>query len=382
MDFVLSTADEALRVRAETFAREVLEPRARIADEQARFDHDTLAQYAASGLLGAQIPQALGGAGMTHLQFALSMMELGAVDSSWRGFGTVQSALCGQLLLAHASPAQQQKWLPALASGQRIFAYALTEPESGSDVTSLSTVAVADDAGWLLSGEKVWITNGGIADVILVFASTQRAAGKRGISCFAVSGAAPGLERLRMEGEHLGHRGADHARLRFNSVRVTAADLVGAVNDGFKVAMSGLEHGRLGVAAGAVGIQIGCFRAVQEFLRTRRQFGQRLGDFQLLQKELADMHVRLESTRLLTLRAACTRDGGGDNRHEVSVAKYAACEAAVRSADAAVLLFGSRGYSTTSPVGRYLRDAKGLQIYEGTAQIQSLLIGRHLVGRE
>ncbi len=382
MDFTLAPADEALRLRAEHFAREVLEPRARAADEQACFDREVLALYGASGLLGAQIPRALGGAGLSHLQFALSMIELGAVDSSWRGFGTVQSALCGQLLLANATPAQQQAWLPDLAAGKRIFAYALTEPESGSDVTALATEAVRDGDGWRLNGEKIWITNGGIADVILVFATTDRAAGKRGVSCFAVRGDAAGLTSSRMEGEHLGHRGADHARLRLKDVRATAADLVGPLNDGFKVAMSGLEHGRLGVASGAVGIQLGCFRAVREFLRTRRQFGQRLGDFQLLQKELADMHVRLEATRLLTLRAAATRDAGGDNRHEVSVAKYAACEAAVKSADAAVLLFGSRGYSTTASVGRYLRDAKGLQIYEGTAQIQSLLIGRHLIGRE
>ncbi len=382
MDFSLSAADNAVQQRARSFAQEVLAPRARAADEQARFDPEVLHLFGASGLLGAQIAKEHGGAGMSHVQFALSMIELGAVDSSWRGFGTVQSALCGQMIAHNGTAAQRAAWLPELAAGRSVFAFALTEAEAGSDVAALRTQATPDGDGWLLHGEKIWITNGGIADIIFVFATTDPALGRKGLCCFAVRGDAAGLHRGRMEGQHLGHRAADHAKLRLDGVRVTRADLLGALGVGFAVAMSGLEHGRLGVAAGAVGIQQGCFDACVAFARERRQFGQRIGDFQLIQKALADMHVDLEATRLLTLKAAALRDAGQANLHEVSVAKYAACEAAVRSADAAVLLFGSRGYSSVVPVGRMLRDAKGLQIYEGTAHIQSLIIGRGLVGRD
>ncbi|MSR75951.1 MAG: acyl-CoA dehydrogenase [Planctomycetes bacterium] len=382
MDFTLSAADVAVQERARKFATEVLAPRARAADEQGVFDHDVLRLFGATGLLGAQLPKDLGGSGFSHVQFALSMIELGAVDSSWRGFGTVQSALCGQMILHNASAAQRAAWLPELATGRAVFAFALTEPEAGSDVAALSTRAVADGDGWRLQGEKCWITNGGIADWIFVFATVDPALGRKGLSCFAVRGNAQGVRRERMEGIELGHRGADHARIHLDGVRVNANDLLGAQGAGFAVAMSGLEHGRLGVAAGAVGIQQGCFDACLSFARERRQFGKRIGDFQLIQKELADMHVDLESTRLLTLRAAALRDAGQPNLHEVSVAKYAACEAAVRSANAAVLMFGSRGYSSAAPVGRFLRDAKGLQIYEGTAHIQSLIIGRGLMGRD
>jgi alkylation response protein AidB-like acyl-CoA dehydrogenase len=272
--------------------------------------------------------------------------------------------------------------LPPLTSGRSVFAYALTEPEAGTDVGSLRTTAAASDDGWAISGTKHWITNGGIADQILVFANADPDAGKDGITCFLIPGDAPGLDRTPVEGKELGHRACDHATLTFDGVRVGPEAVIGGVGDGFRIAMAGLGHGRLGVAAGAVGIQRAALDACLDWARSRRQFGRRIGDFQLVQSDLTDMHTAFESTRLLTLLAAWQRDNGEDNHRAVSVAKFAACEAAVSAADRAVLLHGARGYTSAYPVERLLRDAKGLQIYEGTAHIQRIIIARDLLGKE
>jgi hypothetical protein len=269
-----------------------------------------------------------------------------------------------------------------LVAGSHVWAYALTEPDAGTDVAALSTRASRDGDDYVITGTKHWITNGGVADWIIVFATVDPTKGRDGITGFVVPGDAPGLVRLPMEGHELGHRGSNHALLRFEGVRVPSTAVLGGVGEGYAVAMKGLESGRLSVAAGAVGIQEACLDACLDFVRTRRQFGRRIGDFQLVQQEIAHMHVDLEATRLLTLYAAWWMDQRNIDGACVSVAKYAACEAAVRTADRAVLLHGARGYSSAYPVERHLRDAKGLQIYEGTAHIQQIIIARDLVGKE
>lgn len=382
MDFSLSEADRRIRDDARRFARAVLAPGAREADEEARFERAHVRAMGAAGLLGGHLPTEFGGQGWTALQWALTQAELGAVDSSWRGFATVQGALCAQLLMNFASDAQKKELLPPILAGEQIIAYALTEPEAGTDAGSLRTEARRDGGGWKLFGEKIWITNGGVADHILVFANADPSAGKKGICCFLVPGDAPGLERRKMPGRDLGHRGADHAHLVFDGLAVTEDDLVGAYGEGFSVAMGALDHGRLGVAAGAVGIQMGCEEACLDFVRTRRQFGRRIGDFQLVQASITEIHTRRSATELLTWSAAWQHDQGMPSTHAVSVAKYAACEAAVASANEAVLLHGGRGYSSVYPVERFLRDAKGLQIYEGTAHIQRIIVARHLIGKD
>jgi len=382
VDFALTTRDREIQERVREFAREHLLPDARRNDEEGRFDPSRVALLGAAGLLGGPIGEDHGGSSWTHVQWALALMELGAVDSSWRGFCTVQTCLCGLLLESFADEHQKADLLPKLTSGEWTFAYALTEPGAGTDVASLETTAVADGDDFVLSGRKHWITSGGVADRLLVFANADPDRGRDGITCFVVPGDADGLVRTPVEGRELGHRSSDHATVVLDGVRVPGASVIGGVGQGFAVAMGGLSHGRLGVAAGAVGIQRACVNACLEFARERRQFGRRIGDFQLVQGDLAEMHVALESTHWLTLRAAWLRDGGSSNEHEVSVAKYAACEAAVRAADSAVLLHGARGYSSSYPVERYLRDAKGLQIYEGTSHIQRIIIARGLLGKE
>lgn len=381
MDFDPRPEELELAGRVRAFALAELAPRARAADEHGVFERELVPRLAATGVLGGALA-APHGAGWSRVAWALGNEELGAVDTSWRGFVTVQGGLCGGCFAAAGSEEQKLRHLPALARGERIYAFAITEEQAGTDLGALRTVAEPDGSAWRIRGEKIWTTNGGVADWILVFATHDPALKHRGISCFLVNGKAEGLSRERMPGRELGHRGSDHARLRFDGVRVTRADLLGAQGTGFATAMQGLEAGRLGVAAGAVGIHRACFEICLDYARTRRQFGRRIGDFQMLQGVLAEMHARLEASRLLVLKAARLADLGRPNAREVSVAKYFAVEGAAAAANEAVLFLGSRGYTNESPVERHLRDIKGMQIYEGTSHIQRVIIARDLLGED
>jgi alkylation response protein AidB-like acyl-CoA dehydrogenase len=382
MDFDPKPEETDIQLRMRDFARAELLPRARAADERGVFEKDLVPKVGATGVLGGVVAKEAGGSGWSRVAWALAMEELGAVDTSWRGFATVQGALCGRCVDGAGSAAQKRRHLGVLTRGEKIFAFAITEEHAGTDLGALRTVAEPDGAGWRIRGEKIWTTNGGVADWILVFATHDPALKRNGISCFLVSGTAEGLRREKMPGRELGHRGSDHARLRFEGVRVGTDDLVGAKGAGFAVAMAALETGRLGVAAGAVGVHRACFDACLDFARRRRQFGKRVGDFQMLQGVLAEMHARLEASRLLVLKAARFADLGRAHAREVSVAKYSAVENAVWAANEAVLFLGSRGYTNESPVERHLRDIKGMQIYEGTSHIQRVIIARDLLGED
>ncbi len=382
MDFEPTAAELAVQDAARSFAAKVLAPRVRDADERGHFDRSIVPELGRAGFIGCTLPREVGGAGATHVASALMMEELGAVDSSWRGFITVQGALCGLCLNDFASPEQKREHLPRLSRGDAIYACGLTEPQAGTDLAAISTRATPHGTGWRISGEKVWITNGGVADWILLFATVDPALKHRGLTCFLVRGNAPGLRRERMPGREMGHRGSDHARLLLENVEVGPADIVGRPCGGFHVAMGALEHGRLGVAAGAVGIHRACHDISVDFARRRRQFGQRIGDFQLVQGLIADMHANLQASRLLTLRAAWLRDRGRSNAREVSVAKYLAVENAVKAANDTILVLGSRGYTNESPAERHLRDIKGMQIYEGTSLIQRVIIAKDVLGKD
>jgi alkylation response protein AidB-like acyl-CoA dehydrogenase len=272
--------------------------------------------------------------------------------------------------------------LPRLATGQWIGCYCLTEPNAGSDAGSIETTAEERGDEFILNGEKIWITNGGIANLAIVFASRDRAARHKGICAFLVETDTPGFHRRKMPGMELGHRASDHARITFENCRVPKSALLGAPGDGFKVAMSALDHGRLGVAAGALGVAQACLDACVDFARTRKQFSQRIGNFEMIQQVLADMAADVDAARLLVYRAAWLKDQGQRATRETSVAKLFATEAATRAANQAVLLHGGRGYSNEFPVERYYRDIKGLQIYEGTSHIQRIVIARDLLGKE
>jgi len=295
---------------------------------------------------------------------------------------TVHTSLVSQCVLQWGSDAQKHEYLPRLARGEMIGCYCLTEPNAGSDAASMECIASRDGDEYVISGEKIWITNGGIAHLAIVFANADPSLKHKGICAFLVPTDTPGFRRERMPGKELGHRASDHAHIVLDKMRVPQSALLGARGDGFKVAMSALDHGRLGVAAGALGVGQACLDACVEFAKTRRQFGQRIGNFEMIQSTLADMAADVDAARLLVYRAAWLQDQGARATRETSIAKLFATEAAVKAANEAVLLHGGRGYSNEYPVERYYRDIKGLQIYEGTAHIQRIVIARELLGKE
>jgi alkylation response protein AidB-like acyl-CoA dehydrogenase len=367
LDFELTSEQLTVQARARAAAIEVLAPQARRADEERRFDREIMVELGRRGLLDPS-PGAV----------AMSLLyeELGRVDSSVRGCVTVQVGLVWGCLAEWATAAQREQWLPRLRSGEALGCYALTEPEAGSDARAITARADEEAGGWVLQGVKHWITNGGVAEIAIVFAQADK-----GLSAFLVPTDLPGFEREPMPGQELGHRGSDHALIRLNRVRVPPEALLGEPGTGFAVAMGALRNGRLGVAAGAVGILQACLDASVDFARSRRQFGRRIGDFEMIQASLADMAADLAAARLLVREAAWLDDSGHDNSSAVAVAKLFACEAALRAADQAILIHGARGYSSEYPVERYWRDAKGMQIYEGTAHIQRVIIARSLLGK-
>jgi len=382
VDLALTPAQEEVRDRVRRLALEVVGPAARRADEERRFDRSVVDALAAEGVLGGPLPAEYGGGGWDDLSFALACEELGAVDASVRGLLCVHVGLVARCLLDHGTAEQKGRWLPRLASGEWLGAYALTEEGAGSDAAALATTAREEGDAWVLDGEKIWITNGNVADLLLLYATLDPALGHRGVTAFVLEPGTGGLERLPMPGVELGHRGADHARLVLRGVRVPRGNLLGPAGGGFKVAMGALDHGRLGVAAGAVGLHRACLDEVIAFARRRRQFGKRIGDFQMVQERIADMAVELEAARLLVFRAALSGAGGARRSAEVAAAKLYATEAAQRAASEAVLLLGSRGYSSENPVERHYRDAQGLRIYEGTSLVQRIILARDLLGRD
>ncbi|MBI5852915.1 MAG: acyl-CoA dehydrogenase family protein [Planctomycetes bacterium] len=364
----------ALRIRA--FAHDMLAPHARRIDEDGGFRRECVGELAAAGILGGPIAARHGGAAWTATELAIAHEEIGAVCGNTRGFLAVHTGLVSQCLERHGDDAQRAHWLGRLVRGDAIGCFALTEDDAGSDVAALQTRALPTDGGHRLTGRKIWITNGGVADVALVFANADPARGKDGITAFLVDTTAHGLRRERMPGRELGHRGSDHAQLVFEDVFVPSAAVVGGVGNGFAVALDGLHAGRLSVAAGAVGIHRAALAATLDFVTARVQFGRTLDRFQMVQERIADMTVELFASRALVHRCARRRDLGVETDGDLAMAKLYATEAAARACDHAVMLHGGRGYSTAYPVERLLRDVMGLRIYEGTTLIQKGLVAR------
>lgn len=382
MNFELTEEQERIQSRASAFAEQEVAPVAREADEKGEFPRHLVKRMGELGFLAGPIEPEYGGSGMDYVGYALLCEELGRVDSSVRGFLTVHTSLVSLCIRDWGTEEQKRHYLPRLATGEWIGCYALTEPNAGSDAASMETMAREEGDSYVLNGEKIWITNGTSAHVAIVFASRDRSARHKGICAFVVETDTPGFQRKPMAGKELGHRAAEHAHITFKECRVPKSALLGAPGDGFKVAMSALDRGRLGVAAGAVGVAQACLDACVAFARERRQFGQRIADFQMIQATLADMATDVEAARLLVYRAAWVKDQGLPATKATSIAKLFATEAAMKAASEAVLMHGNRGYSNEYPVERYYRDIKGLQIYEGTSHIQRVIIARELVGRD
>ncbi len=378
----LTPEERDIQEKAEAFGRDVVAPLARSSDAERRFNRDLLRQLGEARIVGGAVAKRYGGLELGQRAQVLIYEEIGRFDSSVRGFMAVQIGLVASCIQRWAPEELRQAWLPKLCSVDAIGCYCLTEREAGSDVAAMKTRAQKDGDAWIIDGEKIWITNGNEADVALVFAQTDPELKHRGLAAFCVPTDLPGFVPEKMEAPELGHRGADHARVKFREMRVPDSMRMGEVGDGFAIAMSALDCGRLGVAAGAVGVHRACLDACIDFARRRRQFGRRLGDQQMIQKTLADMHVSLEAAHCLTWLAACRKDQGEQATREVSTAKLFATEAAAEAAHQAVLLHGGRGYNNDYPLERYYRDIVGLEIYEGSSNIQRLIIARDLLGRD
>ncbi|HEY1387040.1 MAG TPA: acyl-CoA dehydrogenase family protein [Ktedonobacterales bacterium] len=382
MDFELSPEQQRIQSLARDFANDEVAPLARTADETGAFPMHLIGRMAELGFLGGPIARAYGGAALDAISFALVCEELGRADSSVRGLLTVHASLVSGCIEQWGAAEQKERYLPKLSSGEWIGCYCLTEPEAGSDAANIQTTATADGEDYLLEGEKIWITNGNMARLAIVFATRDRAERHKGICAFLVETDTPGMRCDEMPGVELGHRASDHAHITFANCRVPASAMLGQPGEGFKVAMSALDRGRLGVAAGAVGIGQACLDACVLWARERRQFGRRLGDFQMVQATIANMVADIAAARLLVYNAAWLVDAGRPATRAVSSAKLFATEAAAKAASEAVLLYGNRGYSSEYPVERYYRDIKGLQIYEGASNIQRIILARELIGRE
>src|SRR5712691_1031474 len=304
MDFELTSEQKRIQTLARQFAQQEVAPLAREADEQGIFPLHLVKRMGELGFLAGPIEPEYGGSGMDYVSYALLCEELGRVDSSVRGFLTVHTSLVSLCIDDWGTEEQKSRYLPQLATGEWIGCYALTEPNAGSDVASMESTAREEGDYYVLNGEKIWITNGPSAQVAIVFATRDRSARHKGICAFLIDFGSPGFHREPMPGKELGHRASEHVHITFRECRVPKSALLGAPGEGFKVAMSALDRGRLGVAAGAVGVAQACLDACIAFTKQRRQFGQRIADFEMIQATLADMAADVEASRLLVYRAA------------------------------------------------------------------------------
>jgi butyryl-CoA dehydrogenase len=378
LDFGLTDEQQLIRETAREFCDREIAPFARDWDRSERMDPGIVAKLAEVGFLGCALPEEHGGMGLDTASYCLVMEELGRADSSVRGIVSVNNGLAGKTIAKWGTDEQRSGWLPRMCSGEALGCYALTEPGSGSDPASLVTRAERDGDSWVLNGSKIFITLGSWAGVALVFARSC-GEGPRGISCFLVPAGSDGFSARKIDGK-LGLRAQDTAELVFDGVRVPDSARLGAEGAGFKVAMSALDNGRISLAAGSVGIAQGCLDACVAYSSGRRQFGKPIGAFQLVQELIADIAVETEAARMMAWRAAYLADTGQPYTLAASQAKYYASEVAVRAANAAVQVHGGYGYVDEFPVAKYLRDARVSTLYEGTSQIQKLLIGRALTG--
>jgi alkylation response protein AidB-like acyl-CoA dehydrogenase len=380
----LNEEQAAVRDLAADFVDREIVPHSTAWDRAEQVDRGIVKKLGALGFLGLTIPEEYGGSGGDHLAYCLVTEELGRGDSSVRGLLSVSLGLVAKSVAHYGTEQQKQQWLPRLTSGDALGCFALTEPGTGSDAGHLSTRAVRNgDGDWVINGTKTFITNGTWAEVALVFVRTggddPEQAGHRGVSAFLVPTDSPGLTRTTIHGK-LGLRGQPTAELSFQDVRVPHTAMLGSEGKGFGVAMAALAKGRMSVAAGCVGIVQASLDAAVAYSTQREQFGKPIASHQLVQELIADIKVELDAARLLVWRVADLIDRGLPFATESSVAKLYASEAAVKAANNALQVFGGYGFIDEFPVGKYVRDARVMTLYEGTSQIQKLLIGRALTG--
>ena len=379
MNIELTEEQRMIREMAREFAEKEVKPIAIAIDRDGRFPHETVKRMGELGFMGITIPEQHGGSGADVLSYALAMEEIAKVCASHSVIMTVNNSLYCEPVLRFGSEEQRQRFLLPFASGQKLGCFALTEPEAGSDATNQQTLALRDGDSYVLNGRKIFVSNGRESNAVLVFCQTDKAKGHRGISAFLVEKGTPGFLVPRVE-DKLGLRASDTAELIFEECRVPAANRLGIEGEGFTIAMTGITGGRIGIGAQAVGIAMGAYERSLAYAKERKSFGTVIADHQMVQWMLANMATQIEAARLLTWRAAWLKDHGEPFGVAASMAKLYASEMAMRVTTDAIQVHGGYGYLKEFQVERFFRDAKITQIYEGTSQIQKLVIARQLLG--
>ncbi len=375
MDFELTEEQKQIRDLAREFAQKEIAPIASEYDARGEFPRATIKKMGELGLMGIEIPTEYGGAGLDTLCYVLAMEEISKVDASHGTIMSVNNSLFCYGLYKFGDQAQKEKYLVPVASGAKIGAYSLTEPQSGSDAGNMQTLAVAAGDSYVINGRKSWVTSGPVADFIILFAMARPELKHKGTSAFMIDTAQPGFARGKVEPK-LGIRASATCELFFDDYRVAARERVGQDGDGFKIAMSILDAGRIGIAAQALGIAQAAFEASVKYAKEREAFGSKIGDFQAIQWMLADMATRIEAARLLVYNAALKKTRGEKYTRDAAMAKLYASEVASFAADCAIQIHGGMGYSKELPIERYYRDARITRIYEGTSEIQRTIIAR------
>jgi len=384
MDFRFTDDQLSIQAIARDFAQKRIAPIAADFDRSGEFPLETIREMGQLGLMGIEVAPEYGGAGMDTVAYALAMIEIAAADAAHSTIMSVNNSLFCNGILSYGSEQQKQTYVRAIASGEAIGAYALTEPQSGSDASNMHTRAARNaDGDWVINGKKSWITSGPVAKYVVLFAITTPGIGAKGVSAFIIDTGRPGFHAGKTEPK-LGIRASATCEIELTDYVCPAADLLGQEGKGFGIAMGVLDAGRIGIASQAVGIARAAYEASLQYVRERKAFGHAIGSFQMIQAKIADMKCRLDAATLLTLRAAFAKGEaartGGRFSTEASVAKLYASETAMFVAHQAVQIHGGMGYSKEMPLERYFRDAKITEIYEGTSEIQRLVIARNESG--
>jgi alkylation response protein AidB-like acyl-CoA dehydrogenase len=378
MDFSLSETHTMIRDTARKFADERIAPGTIDRDEKEEFPREIVKELGELGFMGMMVPEEWGGSGLDTTSYVFALEEISRVDASVGVIMSVNNSLVCYGINKDGTQEQKEKYLRELASGRKLGAFALSEPEAGSDASNQRTTAVRDGDCYVLNGSKNWITNGSTADLVLVMAATDKSKGAKGISTFIVEKGTPGFTVAKKE-RKLGIRSSDTVSLAFTECRVPAANRVGAEGDGFRFAMKTLEGGRIGISAQAVGIAQACLNASVRYAKERKAFDRPIAELQAIQFKIADMATNIDASRMLMLKAAALKDAGKPFGAEAAMAKLFASKTAVQSALEAIQIHGGYGYVREYLVERYLRDSKITEIYEGTSEIQRIVIARSLL---
>jgi len=379
VDFELTEEQAMIRTTVRDFAEKEVAPVARDNNREERFPEDLVKKMGEMGLMGLNLPIEYGGGGADITSYCIMLEELSRADMGLAVTVSVHISLAGKSILKWGTDDQKQKYLPRLTSGKILGCLATTEPNVGSDISSIETSATLQGDEWILNGNKMWISNGGVADIAVIIAQTDKSKGGKGLTAFLVEKDTPGFSSKDIHNK-LGIRSSNTAELILEDCRVPQENMLGPIGKGMSVALSAFDNARLGVAARTVGTAQACIDTSVTYAQTRKQFGKFIGSFQLIQELIADMTVETEAARLLVYRAAALKDKGNPATVETSMAKYYSSEIAIKAANKALQIHGSYGYSDEYPVERYFRDVRVSSILEGTSQIHKLIIGRAMTG--